>query len=148
MLKKNIFMVFALLLTPIASEAVTMPRFLEKLPSYDIRFTVAKELPVSTFKLTERALRILPEYFIHAPAITKEKVRRREFSATIELIHKDDKRYCDAKTNMCWPKHIELNSGYIIITSWEHTIAYYRDASDLETFLWNETLDVVVPDSL
>ncbi|MFT7144234.1 MAG: hypothetical protein ACI9TY_000196 [Alphaproteobacteria bacterium] len=116
-----------------------LPTFLIGMPTYEVKLTTAKTLPQASFNLTKRAMRILPKFILEAKEVKKDKVKTTPLSGKIELIHSDDKQYCESKIKMCWPKHIEASNGFLTVTSWSGDKHYYKDSMKLATYLWRET---------
>lgn len=112
-----------------------------KLPTYEVSIIPSPNLPEPKLQLTDRALRILPSYFIYAHKVPAYSVKIAPSRSRIILSQVEKTPYCTDDLKLCWPKSIEAVKGYLIITPHKGDIVYYRDSQNLEKLLWNEALE-------
>lgn len=114
------------------------PQFLEELPTYNVKYLPSPHLPQPNLQLTDRALRILPSYFMHTNIVKPYKIKIPESLNRIRLEQLGDKPYCSKSQKLCWPKSIEAVGQYLIVTSHQGDQVYYKDSKKLGVFLWDE----------
>ena len=119
-------------------EGDIFPQFLDKLPTYNVKYLPSPHLPQPNLQLTDRALRILPSYFMHANIVAPYKVKIPESLNRIRLEQLENTPFCNQDRNICWPKSIEAVGNYLVITSHSGESTYYKDNQKLGVFLWDE----------
>lgn len=143
MRKKSLFSVslsaFCLLLnTGSAKENAIFPQFLDKMPTYMVKAIPSPGLPQANLQLTDRALRVLPSYFIYAHKLKPWQAKIAPSLNRIRIEQLEKEPFCSDDLNMCWPKSIEAVGQYLVLTPHEGDPVYYLDSQKLGTFLWDE----------